>query len=411
VIQRVIHDHTPKISTPLLATLLAALSMLGPFSIDTFFPSFPTLAHEFSLTDFALQQTLTAYMLPYALTSLLPGALSDALGRKPIILGGLILYVMASVGCLASTSFSLLLTFRALQGAVAGVGSIVGRALLRDMVEGASAQRMMSLVTTIFSIAPAIAPIIGGYLELYFGWHGSFAFMSLFGALLLLVCWLWLPESHPPARRVEFSAVSLLRECRTIVRDPLFLLLGFSGALNFAALFLYISSAPKVVLTMWHLNQQQFGWFFVPVILGMTTGAMLSGKLAGKVSSEKQKIVGFGLTLGAGGANIIYNSLVHTPHHLLAVIPLIAVSAGVSLVFPLLVLQMLDRFARVRGSASSVQSLIALLVMTIVGGVLSTWAQQNALRLSLTSAALGLTAFVLWLFARRMAMREANSII
>ena len=139
-----------------LAAVLALLSMVSPFSIDTFFPSFRAMQAEFRLSDLSIQQTLTAYMLPYAVMSLVHGPLSDAFGRRVIVLWGLSLYALASLACAFAPSFYALLAFRALQGMTAGTGLTVGRAIIRDLYDGPEAQRLMSAVTMIFSVAPAI---------------------------------------------------------------------------------------------------------------------------------------------------------------------------------------------------------------------------------------------------------------
>ncbi|HEV7714088.1 MAG TPA: MFS transporter, partial [Steroidobacteraceae bacterium] len=137
-----------------IAALLAALAMVSPFSIDTFYPSFPAMAHEFSLSAWQIQQTITVYMLPFALMTLIQGPLSDALGRRPVVLVGLLVYSAASICCVFAPSFAFLLAFRAVQGMSAGVGMAVGRAIIRDLHEGPQAQKLMSTITMIFSVAP-----------------------------------------------------------------------------------------------------------------------------------------------------------------------------------------------------------------------------------------------------------------
>ena len=147
-----------------LAVILGALAMFGPFSIDTIFPAFPQIGADLGAGKLAMQQTISVYLLAYAAMSVVHGPLSDAIGRKRVILAGLAVFVLASVGCALSTSMPMLLFFRALQGLSAGVGMIVGRAVIRDVLQGDDAQRLMSHVSMIFGIAPAVAPIIGGWI-------------------------------------------------------------------------------------------------------------------------------------------------------------------------------------------------------------------------------------------------------
>ena len=166
-----------------LVLLIAALAMIGPFAIDTFFPAFPAIAAEFAASPVAMQQTLSLYLVAYGLMALAHGALSDALGRRPVIIVSLSVFTLASVGCALAQSMDQLLALRFLQGLSAGAGVIVGRAIVRDCFEGARAQRVMSTTSMLFGIAPAIAPIIGGWL-LYFGWRASFWFLAAFSLAL-----------------------------------------------------------------------------------------------------------------------------------------------------------------------------------------------------------------------------------
>src|SRR6201996_6838530 len=192
-----------------LAGLLAALSMAGPFSIDTFFPSFHAIAADFSISAWAVQQTLTVYMLPLSFMSLVQGPLSDAIGRRRVILVGLAVYTVASIGCTLAPTFGTLLLFRAFQGASVGVGGIVGRAVIRDLYDGPQAQKLISLVTMIFAFAPAVAPVIGGWIHIFLGWRGVFGFMASFGAALGISAYFMLPETHPKEKRPRLHVVDL----------------------------------------------------------------------------------------------------------------------------------------------------------------------------------------------------------
>ncbi|HEX2083051.1 MAG TPA: MFS transporter, partial [Xanthomonadaceae bacterium] len=160
-----------------LALLLGGLAMFGPFSIDTIFPAFGQIGEQFGADKLAMQQTISAYLLAYAAMSVVHGPLSDAIGRRRVILGGLWVFTLASAGCALSTSLPMLLAFRVLQGLSAGVGLIVGRAVIRDVLHGDDAQRLMSQVSMVFGIAPAIAPVIGGWILGWERWPAIFWFL------------------------------------------------------------------------------------------------------------------------------------------------------------------------------------------------------------------------------------------
>ncbi len=383
-----------------MAVLLAALSMVSPFSIDTFFPSFHAIADYFAISRWAVQQTLTAYMLPLSLMSLVQGPLSDALGRRPVILRGLGIYTLASVGCALAPTFGVLLAFRALQGLSAGVGMIVGRAVIRDLYDGPHAQRLLSLVTMIFGFAPAVAPVIGGWIHVAFGWRAVFGFMTLVGAALWLSVLLVLPETHPPEKRPRLHAGELARTGWSIVNHREFLLLAIAMGANFAAMLSFIGAAPAIVIDHWHLRETQFAYLFIPVIGGIVAGAWASGRMAGRLTHERQTRLGFTLALCAAALLIV--ALLVLPGILPVQQVLLGMIAfGVQLVGPPLTLRMLDLYPRARGSAASVQSCVSIAISALVFGLLSPLLSASLLTLALGSLCATLTALGLWLLAQR----------
>ena len=190
--------------------LLAGLGALGPFSTDAYLPSFREIGHEFGTAPVLVQQTLTAYMVPFAAMTLWQGAISDALGRRRVVLWMLALFCLASLGCMFSWSLGALITFRALQGMTAGAGMVIGRAVVRDVLDGAEARRLMSHIAIMFAIAPALGPVVGGWLHVWFGWRAVFTFIAVFAAVLWWSCWRSLPETLSPDRRQPLQIRPLL---------------------------------------------------------------------------------------------------------------------------------------------------------------------------------------------------------
>ncbi|WP_189644676.1 multidrug effflux MFS transporter [Luteimonas gilva] len=388
-----------------MALLLGGLAMFGPFSIDTIFPAFEHIGAELGADKVAMQQTISVYLLAYAAMSVVHGPLSDAIGRRKVILGGLVVFAFASAGCALARDLPTLLAFRALQGLSAGVGLIVGRALIRDVLHGHDAQRLMSQVSMIFGIAPAIAPIIGGWILGWSHWSGIFWFLVGFAVLLLLAVWFALPETHPPEARLSLAPRRLLRDYWAIFVNPRFQRLAASGAFNFGALFLYIASAPAFVMDLLKLNERQFAWFFVPMIGGMMLGAYTSGRSAGKISGARLANTGF-LFCGLGAlANVLYNLFVPTPSVPWAVLPMAIGSFGIALVFPILTLAVLDMYPRQRGSASSLQAFTSLVMNAIVAGVLSPLLSHRGIHLALGGAAFSLIAWLFWRWENRPGRR------
>ena len=384
-----------------LAALLAALSMVSPFSIDTFFPSFHAIAADFGLSKWAVQQTLTVYMLPLSIMSLVQGPLSDAVGRRPVILAGLSVYTVASVGCTLAPNFGTLLVFRALQGISAGVGMIVGRAVIRDLFEGPQAQRLLSLVTMLFAFAPAVAPIIGGWLHVTLGWHGVFGFMALFGAVLGIGTYATLPETHPKEKRPHLQVAGLARTAWSVVQHREFLLLAMAMGANFAALMSFIGAAPAVVEDHWHLSETQFANLFIPVIGGLITSAFISGRMAGRFTYAQQSHLGFILALTGAGLMTLLHAVFTAPPILVQQLILAVIAFGVQLAGPTLSLRMLDLFPLARGSAASVQSCVSIAMGALVFGLISPILSGSMLTLAAGSFVAALVAFGLWHLAQR----------
>ena len=198
-----------------LAALLAALATLGPFAIDTYLPAFNSISESLVATPFQMQQTLAAYLIGFSVMMLLHGALSDSFGRRPVILGGLGVFALASLICGVANHVGVLIAGRVLQGMSCGAGIVVGRAIVRDLFDAVQAQRLMSQITLFFGIAPAIAPIIGGWLLVLIGWRSIFWFMMTVAFVLCALAWAMLPETLPIERRQPFAPAPQLIPCKT----------------------------------------------------------------------------------------------------------------------------------------------------------------------------------------------------
>ncbi|MCG6118742.1 MAG: multidrug effflux MFS transporter [Aquimonas sp.] len=406
-------DHAPA-SSPLqrpqvpplrLALVLGGLAMFGPFAIDSIFPAFGVIQAEFGIGAAAMQQSVSVYLLAYALASLVHGPLSDAYGRRPVILAGVALFLVASVGCALASSLGELLFWRAVQGMSSGVGIIIGRAIVRDLREGEAAQRLMSQISMIFTIAPAIAPIVGGWLLGWSNWQMIFWFLVGFAAVLWVLTALTLPETHPAPLRLPLSLRGLMRTNAHMLRNRSFVLLSLVGTFNFGALFIYIASAPVFVLQHLGLNEQQFGWFFAPTVAGMAFGAFLSGRSAGRISPRASAGLGFVVCVIATSGGALYAALADQVVFPWAVLPIALNAVGVALVFPIITLALLDLYPRHRGAASSMQSFISLLISAGVAGLLSPLVSASASALAWTALAGSLLAAGLWLLQQRMSQQ------
>ena len=380
-----------------LAVLLAVLGMLGPFSIDTYLPAFTGIARSLGATPVEMQQTLSAYLFGFAFMTLFHGALADSFGRRPVILCGVALFTIASAGCALSQTIGQLVFFRALQGLSAGAGIVVSRAIIRDMYPPAQAQKVMSQVTIYFGVAPAIAPLMGGWLLVHLGWHSIFWFLTAVGVILWSVNFRYLPETLAPAARQPFEVRHLMQGYWQLGASPRFLLLAFASGVPFNGMFLYVLAAPEFLGRHLNLAPTQFFWFFVMTIAGIMAGAWLSGRMAGKVAPKRQIRHGFAIMLTTSVVNLIAN-LLFPAHAAWALIPIAIFAFGWALMVPVVTLLVLDLYPARRGMASSLQAFVGSSANGLVAGVIAPLVMHSTPALAAASLAMMFIGLAAWVY-------------
>lgn len=383
-----------------LATLLAALAMLGPFSIDAYLPAFPQIQAELAATPLEVQQTLTAYMLAFAGMVLWHGALSDAFGRRNVILVALVVFAVATFGCASASSVHYLWVFRILQGVSAGAGVVVGRAIIRDLYSDTAAARLLSMVTMIFSIAPAVAPVVGGWIVLWFDWRAIFLALSIYTVLLGWFCWKHLPETIPSTQRQPFNPRFLAKSYGAIFSSFLFHMKAGVTALNFGGLFLYIAAAPVMLPESLGLGPSQFAWLFVPTVSGIFLGSLMANRLAGKLDFARQIRIGYFFMLAAVIFNVAYHAFL-PPALPWTVAPMFFFTFGSSLIAPGATLLALDLFPHIRGTVASCQSFVSTLLGAVVAGVVAPILSHSVLALAIGQMFFVLLSLAFWDTARR----------
>ena len=380
-----------------LAVLLAVLGMLGPFSIDTYIPAFTGIGTSLGATPVEMQQTLSAYLFGFAFMNLFHGALADSFGRRPVVLWGVAMFTLASAGCALSQSIEQLVFFRALQGLSTGAGIVVSRAVIRDMFPPAQAQKVMSQVTIYFGVAPALAPIVGGWLFVHLGWHSIFWFLTGVGAVLWVTNFRFLPETLAVQARQPFEVRHLMRGYWQLGSSPRFLLLALASGVPFNGMFLYVLSAPEFLGSHLQLQPTQFFWFFVLTISGIMSGAWLSGRLAGKVAPKRQIRHGFVIMFGTSLINLTAN-LLFPAHVSWSLFPIALFAFGWALMVPVVTLLVLDLHPERRGMASSLQAFIGSSANGLVAGVIAPLVMHSTIALAAASLGMLCIGLVAWIY-------------
>lgn len=389
------------------ALLLAALSSIGPFAIDTYLPAFEGIASSLQATPLQMQQSLSIYLIAFAVMNLFHGAISDAVGRKPVVLTGLLLFSLASVGCALANSIELLLFCRFLQGLCAGVGMVVSRAMVRDLFPPEEAQRMFSIVTIFFGVAPAIAPWIGGLVFVRWGWQAVFWFLAALSFLLLILQARLLPESLKAQDRQSLAFTPLLKAYRRMAGSPRFILLCISSALPFNGFFLYVLGAAQFLGVHLKLAPDQYFWLFLATVAGMMLGSAISSRLSGRFPPMRQ--VRLGLWIGALASVLNISSTITFPGQVwMAIAPIGLFTLGWSLMVPAITVRAIDLYPSRRGMASSMQSFIGGVSNSLMAGVIVPAVMHSLLAMALASACALALGVIAWMIHSRVPLRALD---
>ena len=273
--------------TPVLLILLALLSSFTPLSIDMYLPALPTIAADLEGTAGDIQLTLSAFMIAFGLGQIFYGPAGDRFGRRPVILVGLVIYVLTSIGCAFAGEAGQLVGLRFLQGLAACGGVVLARTMVRDLAEKDQAARAMSLMMACTSLAPMLAPLIGGQVLWFLGWRAIFWVLAGFGVVALAAAWWRLPETLRPEHRQPLVLSSVLKRFGELFRHRAFMGYALAGAFQFAALFSFLSGAPFVFIERYGVAPREFGVIFASMIVFMTVGSLLNARFVAVFGAGK----------------------------------------------------------------------------------------------------------------------------
>jgi MFS transporter, DHA1 family, multidrug resistance protein len=268
----------------------------------------------------------------------------------------------------------------------------------------------MSHISMIFAVAPALAPIVGGWILGWGSWRTIFWVLSAYGVVLVTITLTSLPETHPAGVRVPFRPRPLIASFVSAAGDAGVLRLSAAIALNFGALFLYVASAPAIVVDHLGLGERDFGVLFVPLVVTMMLGSFLTGRLAGRVRQGAFVLAGMVVALAGGVFAVVYQAVVDVPGLVWTVLPVATASFGVSLVFPILTIALLDSRPRERGAVSSFQSFLSTCVNALVAGAVSPLVSGSLTTLAVVAGSMTLTALALWWWHRTRMLARSGAV-
>ena len=384
-----------KPGTLAMTLALASMTMLGPLATDMYLPSLPDIARTLSATNAQTQLTLSAFLIGYAAGQVLYGPLSDKYGRKPVLALGFGIFITACAVCAAALSIEQLITARFAQGFGAAGPVILARAIVRDLYEGPRAGRELALMGGIMGITPAVAPALGGVLQVWFGWRASFIVSVIGTAAILTALTRMLPETIRARRTEALSFANVFGSLAVVARHPQFRFYAALNALTYGGLFAFISASSFVLQGAYHQSEVAFGLMFGLIALGFMSGNFLGSRLNRLYGIDGTIRAGACLA-GLGGVVQVVSVLALPGVPLALVLPMMLYTCGVGLIMPQSIAGAMAPFPERAGAASSLTGVIQMTFGAAVGIGLAAALPVSALFLPLTTAALGISAAALY---------------
>ncbi|PSW03773.1 Bcr/CflA family multidrug efflux MFS transporter [Photobacterium lipolyticum] len=382
-----------------LIIILGAIAALTPLAIDMYLPAMPAIAKDLAVTPGLVQTTLTAYTAGFAIGQLLHGPLADSYGRRPILIIGIVFFTIAAVMSAMSRDIVELTWFRAAQGFAGASAAVIIQALVRDMFEREEFARTMSFVTLVMTIAPLAAPMIGGYVSVWFGWRSIFWLLAICAALVILAVLVKIPETLPVEKRLPFHLGSTLRNYARLMTTPTAVGYVFCSGFSFAGMFTFLTVGSFVYIDLYQVSTQNFGYLFGLNVLCLILMTGINGRLVKKMGSHWMLRFGLIVQLIAG-IGLILGQMLHLGLWGV-VIPVMLFVGTISIIGSNTMACLLSKYPHMAGTASSLAGTMRFGTGTVVGGAVAMMPDATVWPMALTMAACALlSASFYWFMSR-----------
>lgn len=376
------------------ALVLGLLSAIGPFAIDMYLPALPSIGQSLSASVGAVQASLMAFFISLGIGQIIYGPISDMVGRKPPLYFGLLLFAVASVGCALAPDIQTLVVLRFIQGLGACAGMVVPRAVVRDLHTGHDAARLMSLLMLVFSVSPILAPLAGSLLIESLGWRSVFWAVTVAGVLGLALLATSLPETRPPAQRVDSSVGSALAAYGVLLRDRHFIGLVFIGAFGISSFFVYLANSSFVLIDHYGLTPREYSIAFAANAASFIGVSQFTGRLSGRfglVPVVKVAVTGYAAVM----AGLLVLNLLGMDQ-LVVMLPLMFIGYGfLGLVVPTTAVLALDDHGAIAGTASALMGTLQFVTGAVMMALVGLFVDGSARPMVVGIAGCALVAFVM----------------
>lgn len=392
----------PRPRVPRWLLLMGALSALGPLAIDFYLPAFPSIVAGLNATQGEVERTLASYLFGLSLAQMAYGPLADRFGRKAPLIGGLAIFTISSIGCTLTGDITHLTLWRIAQAFGGAAGMVIPKAVIRDNFDTRDASKALSLLILIMGVTPILGPVLGGQILLVTGWRGVFGLMAAGGGVLLLMAVFTMRETLPPEKVIALRVPIIAKNYWGLLCDRQFMCFSMAGAFGSAGMFTYISGTPRVLMGIYGVSAQHFGYIFALGAISLIGASQVSARMLDRYSPErllKVAQVSIVLTTIAGLVLTVLNVLTLT----LLMICLMGFMASQGFVSPNAAALALARQGMRLGVASALMGTLQMLCGALAGLAISDW--QSATALPLTGI-LAVCALMSWLFGR-IALRNA----
>lgn len=379
--------------------ILGLLAMLMPLSIDMYLPALPVISAQFGVPAGSAQMTLSTYILGFALGQLFYGPMADSLGRKPVILGGTLVFAAAAVACALAQTIDHLIIMRFFHGLAAAAASVVINALMRDIYPKEEFSRMMSFLMLVTTIAPLVAPMAGGAVLVWFSWHVIFWILALAALLASAMIFFFIDETLPVERRQKFHIRTTIGNFASLFRHKRVLSYMLASGFSFAGMFSFLSAGPFVYIELNHVSPQHFGYYFALNIVFLFIMTIINSRFVRRVGALNMFRAGLWIQF-VMAIWLVMSAFLGVGFWAL-VVGVAAFVGCVSMVSSNAMAVILDEFPHMAGTASSLAGTFRFGIGAIVGALLSMATFTTAWPMLWAMAFCATSSILFYLYASR----------